>query len=128
MTSVNTTAPRSRRQVAAHTGVNIGVLRSLEADGLLPAGALTAADEIVVRALTWADGARGGDREHERLLAARVRQVLDSPSPETSLLVLVAGDVLAARDDLEALLLVRGRRGPVTLLPLGTWIAEVLAA
>lgn len=111
------------------TGVNIGVLRSLEADGLLTAGMLTVGDELVVRALTWADGARAGDRAHERLLARQVRALLDDPAPAPTLtIVLVDDQVFVARDDLEALLLVRGRRGPVTLLPLGSWIEEARAA
>ena len=122
-------APRSRNQVARHTGASIGTLRYMEADGLLDPGNLTLADEIVVRALTWADGARGGDKDHERALATHVRHILSTPSPDgPGLLVLVEGQVVAARDELEALLVVRGRRGPVTLLPLGTWISEALAA
>ena len=123
------TAPRSRNQVARSTGVSIGTLRYMEADGLLDPGNLTLADEIVVRALTWADGARGGDKEHERALAAQVRTILASPDTDgPGLLVLVDGQVIAARDELEALLVVRGRRGPITLLPLGAWISEALAA
>ena len=126
---MNVPASRSRRQVSAATGVPIGVLRSLEADGLLSPGNLTEHDEVLVRALTWADGARGGDREHERRLAEQVRVVLaEGQIPAELTLVLIAEQVVVAQDYLEALVLLRGRRGPVTLLPLGKWAAEVLAA
>lgn len=121
--------PRSRNQVARSTGVSIGTLRYMEADGLLDPGNLTLADEIVVRALTWADGARGGDKDHERALAEHVRSLLsDSSTTTPALLVLVDDEVMAAADELEALLRMRGRRGVVTLLPLGAWIVEALAA
>lgn len=119
------TTPRSRRQIATSTGVSIGVMRCLECDGLLTPGRLTLADEVVVRALVWADGARAGDRDHERALAKTVREVLAGSVEPDAVLVLVDRQVLIARDALEALLLVRGRRGAVTLLPVGTWIAEL---
>lgn len=124
------TAPRSRRQISAATGVNIWSLRQMEADGLLPAGNLTAGDELVVRALTWADGARGGDKEHERNLANQVRSVLAdaADAAPTLFLVLIEGQVVIAKDEFDALLAVRGRRGASTLLPLGAWIHETSAA
>lgn len=129
VTCMNAPAARSRRQIAAATGVPIGLLRSLENDGLLHAGALTVHDEIVVRALTWADGARGGDRAHEQALAASVRAVLDAGTAAADLLlVLVDGQVITAADPLEALLAMRGRRGVVTLLPVGAWASASGAA
>ena len=117
-------APRSRRQIAVAAGVKVRTVRTMQKEGVLPAGNLTLADELVVRALLWADGARGGNLDAESALAATVRQVLDtSEVGEGEVLVLVDGRVHWARDALEALLLVRGRVVPVTLLPIGAWIA-----
>lgn len=118
-------APRSRRHIAARTGAKVSLLRSMEQDGLLSTGRLTAGDEVVVRALLWADGARAGNREHERLLAERVRTALTEDLSPTAVLVLTDGQVLAARDHLEALLAARDRRTPVTLLPVGAWLHDL---
>lgn len=125
VSNMNRSAPRSRRQVAARSGVKISTLRALEQDGLLPTNALTGVDELVVRALMWADGGRGADRDHEHALAEHMRKLAHTNLSPRHVIVLCDGQVTDAEDLYEAAYLFRHARSALTVVPVGAWFAEL---
>jgi hypothetical protein len=131
----------SRAQIAAEAGVALGVARAAVARGFLPDSGYTAADIVLLRVaaacLATPDpseplppkhspaAARPGRRDADALRFARA--ILGDPRADPGAVVLLGGHQVVAVDRAEdlAAALARLYPAPVTVLPVGWWVARL---